>query len=473
MASPFPVAYEVSAAAPEWLNKGDNAWQMLSATLVGLQGFPGLALFYAGLLHRKWSLNSAFMALYAMAAAMPCWALWAHNMAFGPRLVPFLGRPGPALAQDYMLSQALLPSTLHVRANGDVETPAVAPLYPSASMVLFQWAFAGVTVGLVAGAVLGRMSTKAWMAFVPLWSTLSYTVGAYSVWGGGFLFHWGVMDYSGGYVVHLAAGVSGYTAAYWVGPRRKAEREEKPAPSNLVLMLAGAGILWMGWTGFNGGDPFSANTDSSVAVLNTHICATTSILAWICCDVAAAGRPSVVGAVQGMITGLVCITPAAGLVQGWAAIVMGIASGTVPWYTMNRSRCRLAEEVDDTLGILHTHAVSGLLGGVLTGVFAHPALCNLFLPVTNSRGLVYGARAGGAQILKQVVAALFFVGWNVVVTSAILLLVGVLVPLRMTEEELLAGDLAVHGEEASSSCQCGCRNNSSFRHAAMQIVGNP
>ncbi|KAF8728965.1 hypothetical protein HU200_018268 [Digitaria exilis] len=462
--SSLPVAYESSASVPEWLNKGDNAWQMLSATLVGLQGFPGLALFYAGLLHRKWAVNSSFMALYAMAAAMPCWALWAHNMAFGRRLLPFLGRPGPALAQDYMLSQALLPSTLHLHAHGggEVETPAVAPLYPSATMVLFQWAFAGVTVGLVAGAVLGRMSAKAWMAFVPLWTTLSYTVGAYTVWGGGFLFHWGVMDYSGGYVVHLAAGVSGYTAAYWVGPRRKADREEDVAPSNLPVMLAGAGILWMGWTGFNGGDPFAANTDSSVAVLNTHICATTSILAWICCDVAGGGgKPSVVGAVQGMITGLVCITPAAGLVQGWAAMAMGVASGTVPWYTMNRCRrLAVAEEVDDALGILHTHAVSGLLGGVLTGVFAHPALCDLFLPVTNSRGLVYGVRAGGAQVMKQVVAACFVIGWNVVVTSAILLVVRVLVPLRMTDEEVLAGDHAVHGEEAYDTCRrCDCGTN--------------
>lgn len=187
-----------------------------------------------------------------------------------------------------------------------------------------------------------------------------------------------------------------------VGPRRKADREEDvgPGSSNLLLMVAGAGVLWMGWTGFNGGDPFSANTDSSVAVLNTHISATTSILAWVCCDVAAAGKPSVVGAVKDMVTGLVYITPAAGLVQGWAAMAMGVASGTVPWYTMNMCRRRrlLSQqeeegEVDDTPGILHTHAVSGLLGGVLTAVFAHPALCNLFLlPVTNSRGLVYGVR---------------------------------------------------------------------------------
>uniref|UniRef100_A0A0E0F1I2 Ribosome assembly factor mrt4 n=1 Tax=Oryza meridionalis TaxID=40149 RepID=A0A0E0F1I2_9ORYZ len=374
-------------------------------------------------------------------------ALWAHNMAFGRRLLPFVGRPAPALAQDYMLTQALLPSTLHLRSYGEVETAAVAPLYPSASMVFFQWAFAGVTVGLVAGAVLGRMSVKAWMAFVPLWTTLSYTH-----LGRRLLFHWGVMDYSGGYVVHLAAGVSGYTAAYWVGPRRK----EEAGGGNLVVMVAGAGILWMGWTGFNGGDPFSANTDSSVAVLNTHICALTSILAWICCDVAVRGRPSVVGAVQGMITGLVCITPAAGLVQGWAALLMGVASETLPCYTMNAA---MSLKVDDTLGILHTHAVSGVLGGVLTGVFA---TCSF-------RGLIYGVRAGGVQVLKQVAAALFVAAWNVVATSIILVVVRAFVPLRMTEEELLAGDIAIHGEQAYTNFSSG--TNCSLSHETIE-VGN-
>uniref|UniRef100_A0A0D3HH67 Ammonium transporter AmtB-like domain-containing protein n=1 Tax=Oryza barthii TaxID=65489 RepID=A0A0D3HH67_9ORYZ len=440
-------------------------------------------------------------------------------MAFGRRLLPFVGRPAPALAQDYMLTQALLPSTLHLRSYGEVETAAVAPLYPSASMVFFQWAFSGVTVGLVAGAVLGRMSVKAWMAFVPLWTTLSYTVGAYSIWGGGFLFHWGVMDYSGGYVVHLAAGVSGYTAAYWVGPRRK----EEAGGGNLVVMVAGAGILWMGWTGFNGGDPFSANTDSSVAVLNTHICATTSILAWICCDVAVRGRPSVVGAVQGMITGLVCITPAAGLVQGWAALLMGVASETLPCYTMNAAMSlkvddtlgilhthavsgvlggvltgvfahptlcdmflpvtgsrgliygvraggvQVLKQVAATLGILHTHAVSGVLGGVLTGVFAHPTLCDMFLPVTGSRGLIYGVRAGGVQVLKQVAAALFVAAWNVAATSIILVVVRAFVPLRMTEEELLAGDIAIHGEQAYTNFSSG--TNCSLSHETIE-VGN-
>ncbi|KAF8397246.1 hypothetical protein HHK36_016156 [Tetracentron sinense] len=470
MAAPsvVPVAYQgnsTSAVLPEWLNKGDNAWQMVSATLVGLQGMPGLVILYAGLVKKKWALNSAFMALYAFAAVMPCWVLWAYKMSFGHRLFPFWGKAGPAVSQDFLIPQAILPSTNHYKQNGDLETAAVQPFYPMASMVFFQYAFAAVTVMLLAGSLLGRMNIKAWMAFVPLWLTFSYTVGAFSVWGGGFLFHWGIMDYSGGYVVHLASGTAGFTAAYWVGPRLKEDREEFP-PNNLLLALAGAGILWMGWSGFNGGDPFAANVDSSLAVLNTHICAATSLLVWTCWDVYFFKKPSVIGAIQGMITGLVCITPAAGLVQGWAALTMGIASGSIPWYTMMSlsKKVPLLLKVDDTLGILHTHAISGILGGALTGLLAHPKLCNMFLPVTNSRGAFYGG-TGGVQFLKQLVGASFIIGWNVIATSVILLVIRVFLPLRMSDEELVIGDDAAHGEEAYALAGQGERDRST-RNAA-------
>ncbi|CDP04600.1 unnamed protein product [Coffea canephora] len=317
-----------------------------------------------------------------------------------------------------------------------------------ASMVWFQCVFAAITVILLAGSVLGRMNIKAWMAFVPLWLTFSYTVGAFSLWGGGFLFQWGVIDYSGGYVIHLSSGIAGITAAYWVGPRSKNDRERFP-PNNVLLMLAGAGLLWMGWAGFNGGDPYSANIDSSMAVLNTNICAATSLLVWTWLDVIFFNKPSVIGAVQGMITGLVCITPGAGLVQGWAAIVMGILSGSVPWFTMMivHKRWTLLQKIDDTLAVFHTHAVAGFLGGILTGLFAEPTLCSLFLPVANSRGAVYRG-VGGVQFLKQIVGGGFVIGWNIVATSIICFLISLVIPLRMSEEQLKIGDDAVHGEEA-------------------------
>lgn len=207
-----PSAYQQGLidAVPDWLNKGDNAWQMISAALVGMQGMPGLVILYAGLVKKKWALNSAFMALFAFAAVMPCWVLWGYKMSFGHKLLPFWGKAGLAVSQDFLIAQAVLPSTNYKNIT------AATLLYPTATMVFFQYAFAAVTVILLAGSVLGRMSIKAWMAFVPLWITFSYSVGAFSVWGGGFLFQWGVMDYSGGYVVHLTSGAAGFTAAYWV-----------------------------------------------------------------------------------------------------------------------------------------------------------------------------------------------------------------------------------------------------------------
>ncbi|KAH7834741.1 hypothetical protein Vadar_019160 [Vaccinium darrowii] len=447
-----PLGYQngsLTSAVPTWLNKGDNAWQMIAATLVGLQSMPGLVILYGSIVKKKWAVNSAFMALYAFAAVILCWVIWAYKMAFGDKLLPFWGKAGPALGQSYLLGQAELPETTQWYHNHTtVEMPMAQQLYPMASMVWFQCVFAAITLVLLAGSLLGRMNIKAWMLFVPLWLTFSYTVGAFSLWGGGFLYHWGVIDYSGGYVIHLSSGIAGFTAAYWVGPRSLNDRERFP-PNNVLLMLAGAGLLWLGWAGFNGGDPYAANTDSSMAVLNTNICAATSLLVWTCLDVIFFKKPSAIGAVQGMITGLVCITPAAGVVQGWAAIIMGIFSGSVPWFTMMivHKRSALLQKVDDTLGVFHTHAVAGSLGGFLTGLFAEPNLCSLFLPVTNSRGGVYGG-VGGTQIGKQIAGALFIVGWNIVVTSIICNVIQIVTPLRMSEEDLKIGDDAVHGEEA-------------------------
>ncbi|VFQ80706.1 unnamed protein product [Cuscuta campestris] len=215
-ATVVPLAYQNNTStAPEWLNKGDNAWQMISATLVGLQSVPGLVILYGSIVKKKWAVNSAFMALYAFAAVVICWVTWAYKMSFGHKLLPFWGRAGPALGQKFLLQQAALPATVHRFSDGTVETGESTPLYPMASMVWFQGVFAAIAPVLVAGSLLGRMNFRAWMMFVPLWLTFSYTVGAFSLWGGGFLFHWGVMDYSGGYVIHLSSGIAGITAAYW------------------------------------------------------------------------------------------------------------------------------------------------------------------------------------------------------------------------------------------------------------------
>ncbi|XP_024926655.3 ammonium transporter 2 member 4 [Ziziphus jujuba] len=291
----FPANLKPDEASPEWMNKADNAWQLTAATLVGIQSIPGLVIIYGSMVKKKWAVNSAFMAFYAFAAVMVCWVGWGYRMSFGEKAVFFLGKPAVALDEKYLLGQAFL------------------GLFPTATMVFFQGVFAGLTLILIAGGLLGRMNFRAWILFVPLWLTLSYTVTAFSIWcPDGWLSKLGVIDYSGGYVIHLSSGVAGFTAAYWVGPRTDKDRESFP-PNNIILMLAGAGLLWMGWTGFNGGDPYVASVDASLAVLNTHVCASTSLITWVILDTFFIGKPSVIGSVQGMITGLVCITPAAGI----------------------------------------------------------------------------------------------------------------------------------------------------------------
>ncbi|XP_059645761.1 ammonium transporter 2 member 4-like [Cornus florida] len=427
-------------ASPEWMNKGDNAWQLTAATLVGLQSIPGLVILYGSMVKKKWAINSALMAFYAFAAVLVCWVGWGYNMAFGYRLVAFWGKPDVALDQKFLLDRAFL------------------GYFPTATMVLFQFMFAGLRLILVAGALLGRMNFRAWMLFVPLWLTFSYTIGAYSIWNpDGWLAKLGVIDFAGGYVIHLSSGVAGFTTAYWVGPRADKDREMFP-PNNILMMLAGAGLLWIGWTGFNGGAPYVASMDASLAALNTHVCAATSLLTWLVLDTFIYGKPSAIGAVQGMITGLVCITPGAGVVQCWAAILMGIISGSVPWYTMMvlHHKIKLLRYVDDTMAVFHTHAIAGSLGGILTGFFAVPKLSRLFYMVPDWErfiGLAYGLQSGrtGAgfrQMSIQLLGIVFIVSLNVVTSSLICLFIKLIVPLRLNDEDLQIGDEAVHGEEA-------------------------
>lgn len=196
---PYPINLKPDEASPDWMNKGDNAWQLTAATLVGMQSVPGLILLYGGGVKKKWAVNSAFMALYAFACVLFCWVCWGYRMSFGTRYVPFWGVPNVSLEEHFLLKQTF---------SGKL---------PNATMVYFQFVFAAITLVLIAGAVLGRMNIYAWMMFVPLWLTFSYTIGASSIWSpNGFLFKKGLIDYSGGYVIHLSAGVAGYTAAFWV-----------------------------------------------------------------------------------------------------------------------------------------------------------------------------------------------------------------------------------------------------------------
>jgi len=386
------------------------------------------------------------MVLYAFASVLICWVIWAYKMSFNEQWgsFPLVGRPGPVLTMDWELKQSMLPAANQMQN------------YNTATMVYFQFVFAAITLILMAGSFLGRMNFLAWIVFVPLWLTFSYTVGAFSIWGGGFLFQLGVIDYSGGYVIHLSSGTAGFVGAYWIGPRLQRDRDNFH-PNNVLLMLAGAGILWVGWNGFNGGDPYAATPDAGAAVLNTNISTATSLLVWLVLDLLYFKKPSVIGAVQGEITGLVAITPAAGVVAGWGAIIIGVCSGSIPWISMNIiGRQKWILQVDDTLGVVHTHMVAGFLGGFLTGLFATAEGCAAF-GLTVPGGAIEG---NGRQVWVQIVGALFIIGLNIFMTSLIMCFIKYVlrIPLRMSEEHLQIGDDAIHGEEAYALFYDGQRN---------------
>jgi ammonium transporter, Amt family len=272
-------------------------------------------------------------------------------------------------------------------------------------------------------------------------------VNAFLLWGGGYWAAKGALDYSGGYVIHLAAGTSGFVAAAVIGPRLRRDRDHG-APNNLLMCATGAGILWLGWNGFNGGDPYFAGADASTAVINTNLATATALLVWLFMDMflSPQKKPTLLGSINGMIVGLVSITPAAGFVNGLGAIAIGLISSAVVWVSWYKlGSTRLFRHVDDALGVVHTHGVAGLTGGLLVGIFADPKIV-VYLGATTYPGLAYG-RHSFHSLLTQLGAALTVIVWDGAVTFILLKLIGLFVNLRLPDEVLETGDLAVHDEE--------------------------
>jgi len=434
---------------PDWLNPGDNAWQLVAATLVGLMSIPGIAVLYGGIVQKKWAVNTMLMAFTGFSLVLVVWVLWGFKMGFGDPL-----KLGPGILR----AAVGIPHTILSSNN---QGQAVIPLLDGAmpkfrfsetTLAYFQFVFAGITPLLFLGSVVGRMSFKAWLIFVPLWSTFAYSVNAFLLWGGGWWGQAGALDYSGGYVIHLAAGTTGFVAAAVIGPRLARDRE-RAVPNNLPLAAVGAGVLWLGWNGFNGGDPYFSGADASLAVINTNLTTAVALLTWVIWDIFASKqrKPTFLGAVNGMITGLVAITPAAGFVNSFGAMIIGVISSSLVWMSWNwLGRARLFKKVDDTLGVFHTHGVAGLTGGLLVGVLADPKIIEYLGGSTGQdvsfSGWLYGHHP--KQILIQAGAAATVIVWDALVTFVILKVLGLFMKLRLPDEVLETGDLGVHDEEA-------------------------
>ncbi|MGD0556096.1 MAG: ammonium transporter [Streptosporangiaceae bacterium] len=432
-----------------WLNAGDNSWQMTAATLVGLMSIPALAVLYGGLVQKKWAMNTMMMVFAAFGLTLITWVLWAFKMGFGtPLISSFVGDPRSVLG--------------HAAEQGQANIPLLNGLMPSfhfpeSSLVYFQFVFAAITPILFIGSVLGRISFKVWLVFVPLWITFVYAVNAFLLWGGGYWAQKGALDFSGGYVIHLAAGVSGFVAAAVIGPRLKRDRE-RAIPNNLLFVAVGVGILWLGWNGFNGGDPYFASQDASAAVINTNLATAVAMMTWIIMDMSFSSekKPTFLGGVNGMICGLVGITPAAGYVNGLGAIVIGLVCSAVvwvAWYYLPKYVWPF-NKVDDALGVVYTHGIAGLFGGLLVGLLADPNMVEYLGLGKNANisgaGLFYGHPK---QLLTQFLAALTIIVWDAFMTFVILMVIKYVLrmKLRMPDEMLEIGDVAIHGEEAYPS----------------------
>jgi Amt family ammonium transporter len=398
------------------IDSGDTAWLLVSCALVLLMT-PALALFYGGLVRRKNVLSTIMHSMAAIPILSVKWALFGYSLAFGATHGGFIG--GLELAGLGGLA-------------GEVHGTV-----PALAFAAFQMMFAVITPALISGAFAERMKFSAYVAFILLWSTFVYDPVAHWVWAdGGWLFKMGALDFAGGTVVHLTAGISALVCAIVIG-KRVGYPKHRAIPHNLTMCITGAGILWFGWFGFNAGSALTSGQLASVAFVATHLGAAGGALGWLVVEWKHRGKPTALGVASGLVAGLVAITPAAGFVAPWAAIVIGLAAGFV-CYAAVLLKERLG--YDDSLDAFGVHGVGGLAGALLTGVFAQKAM--------NDAG-ADGALFGNAhQLVVQVVACAASGAYAAVLTFAILKLIDATIGLRVGANEEREGlDANLHGEE--------------------------
>ncbi|WP_417779351.1 ammonium transporter [Stutzerimonas xanthomarina] len=414
----------IAMAQEATLDSGDTAWMLTATALVLFMTIPGLALFYGGMVRSK-NILSVMMQCFAITGLMSIlWMVYGYSLAFDTtgmeagvtNLNSFVGGLGRAFLSG------LTPDSL----TGTV---------PESVFITFQMTFAIITPALIVGAFAERMKFSAMLVFMGVWFTLVYAPIAHMVWGGdgGLLWDWGVLDFAGGTVVHINAGIAGLVACIVLG-KRKGFPTTPMAPHNLGLTLIGAAMLWIGWFGFNAGSSLGANGTAGMAMLVTQIATAAAALSWMFAEWLTHGKPSALGIASGVVAGLVAITPAAGTVGPMGALIIGLASGVICFFCATSLKRKLG--YDDSLDAFGVHGVGGIVGALLTGVFAAPALGG-FGEVENI----------ALQLWIQFKGVLFTVVYTAIVTFVILKVIDVVMGLRVSEEEETIGlDLSLHNE---------------------------
>ncbi len=414
-----PTDVATAEAAPAF-ERGDVAWMLTATLLVLMMVVPGVALFYGGLVRAKNVLSVLSQVLVVFSLVLMLWVAYGYSAVFSA------GNQFFGSFTEFAFLKGFTPDSVG-------NTP-IAGL-PDFLFVAFQSTFAGITTVLIVGAFAERIKFRAVLLFSALWFTLSYIPMAHIVWGGGYLGEMGAIDFAGGTVVHINAGVAGLVAAWFVG-KRLGYGQTALKPHNLPLTWIGAMLLWVGWFGFNAGSAAAADTVASLAFINTVLATAAAVLGWTLVEAVTKGHPSALGAASGAVAGLVGVTPACGTVGPLGAIVIGFVTGIVcVWGVTGLKRLLKADDTADVFGV---HGVGGIVGAVLTGVFSAQSLG--------------GTKADldiGHQLWVQVVSVGFTVLWSAVITAAILLVVRALVGLRVSEEAERTGlDVTTHGETA-------------------------
>ena len=394
---------------------GDTAWVLICTLLVLLMSIPAVAFFYGGLSKRKNVLNTIFLTFIAFSIVSVIWVIFGYQFAFGSDIMGIIGSPTNFFLQGIALDDL----------NGTI---------PTLLFVMFQCAFAGLTVALISGALVGRMKIKAWIVFVIIWVCLVYIPVAHWVWGEGWLMQMGALDFAGGAVVHMNSGAAALAVALVLGKRK----DTSLIPHNLGYAVLGAALLWFGWMGFNGGSGLAADGLAANAIIVSNVAAALGLIVWACLDTYVVGKPTVLGAISGAVAGLVAITPAAGFVDVFGAICIGAIAPFVSYFAIYRLKSKLG--YDDALDVWGIHGMSGIWGAIATGIFAVPSI-----------GGVSGLIAGNPeQVLIQLISVVATLAYSFTISFILAkVLDKAMKGIRVEEYEEIGGlDTNLHEESA-------------------------